>query len=136
VTVVVFLSTSCPIANGALVRLDALARDLARDTGVEDDVRIYGVVSDRSVTRAHVAAHYEERPTGFPILFDASGMLREALGPTHVPEAFVFDAAGRLAYRGAIDDAFAAVGRRRPAVTSHHLADAIAVVRRGRPDDR
>ena len=126
-TVVVFLSLSCPIANAALPRLDAVAN--AEGPGLA--VRLYGVVSDRSVTRAAAAAHSRERPTTFPILFDASGTIREALAPTHVPEAFVFDDTGRLAYRGAIDDAFAAVGRRRPAVTRHHLADAVAAIRRG-----
>jgi len=126
-TVVVFLSLSCPIANAALPRLDALVT--AEEPG--RSVRLYGVVSDRSVTRAAAAAHYRERPTTFPILFDASGAIREALAPTHVPEAFVFDDTGQLAYRGAIDDGFAAVGRRRPNVTRQHLADAVAAVQRG-----
>ena len=126
-TVVVFLSISCPIANAALPRLEAVANA----EGPGRTVQVYGVVADRSVTRAAAAAHYRERPTTVPILFDASGTIREALAPTHVPEAFVFDDTGRLAYRGAIDDAFAAVGRRRPAVTRHHLADAVAAIRRG-----
>ncbi len=126
-TVVVFLSISCPIANATIPRLEAVANA----EGTNWAVRLYGMVSDRSVTRAAAAAHFRERPTTFPILFDASGTIRDALAPTHVPEAFVFDDAGRLAYRGAIDDAFAAVGRRRPAVTKHHLADAVAAIQRG-----
>jgi hypothetical protein len=142
VTVIVFLSTTCPIANAALGRLDAVA-PVAVDTPAgdspaegdraADDVRIFGVVSERALTRAEAVAHFEERPTRFPILFDASGSLREALAPTHVPEAFLFDRSGRLAYRGAIDDAYAAVGRRRPGLTRQYLADAIAATRRGTP---
>jgi len=137
-TVIVFLSTTCPIANAALGRLDAVvgeapAGDSSTDGDQADgDVRIFGVVSERSLTRAAAVAHFLERPTRFPILFDASGVLREALAPTHVPEAFLFDTNGRLAYRGAIDDAYAAIGRRRPVVTQRYLADAVASIRKGR----
>ena len=137
VTVVVFLSTSCPIANAALGRLDTdvLGQPAGSSSADGDqpvsDVRMFGVVSERSLTRAAAAAHFQERTTRFPILFDASGALRAALAPTHVPEAFVFDQGGRLAYRGAVDDAYAAVGRRRPAVTQRSLADAVAAIRRG-----
>lgn len=138
-TVIVFLSTTCPIANAALGRLDAVVGEAgAADPPTEvdqaeGDVRIFGVVSDRSLTRAAAVAHFQERPTSFPILFDASGAVRKALAPTHVPEAFLFDTNGRLAYRGAIDDAYFAVGRRRPVVTQRYLADAVTAIRTGVP---
>jgi hypothetical protein len=50
------------------------------------------------------------------------------LKPTHVPEAFFINAGGELVYRGAIDNAYEAVGRRRVNVENHYLEDAIKAV--------
>lgn len=127
VRVIVFLSTECPIANGSLPALAAAARRFARGAD------LFGVVSDPTVSRAAAARHFAGFDVPYPVLFDASGKLREALGPTHVPEAFVVDPAGRLVYRGAIDNAWEAVGRRRPQTERHFLTDAVAATIAGRP---
>jgi len=141
-TAVVFLSTTCPIANAALPGLDALAARLAAEAempgaSASDEtmtpVRCLGVVSEPNVTRAAAVAHFSARSSRLPILFDASGDVRSALRPTHVPEAFLFDVSGTLVYRGTVDDAFAAVGRRRTAVSRRFLEEAIAAVARGEP---
>jgi hypothetical protein len=124
VTALVFISTTCPIATAALPRLDALADRLADAAAF----RCFGILSDPAVTRAAAAAQFAERRARLPILFDASGDVRAVLKPTHVPEAFLFDASGALVYRGAIDDEFAAVGLRRSAIRRHFLHDAIAAV--------
>ena len=139
-TALVFLSTTCPIANAALPGLDALAERLAADVErsgafVSDHKRMpvqcFGVISDPAVTRAAAVAHFSARSRRLPILFDASGDVRAALRPTHVPEAFLCDASGELVYRGAVDDMFAAVGRRRAVVSRRFLEEAIAAVSRG-----
>ena len=49
------------------------------------------------------------------------------------PEAAVFDAAGRLAYHGRIDDRYVDFGVDRPAPTTHDLADAVTAVLAGAP---
>lgn len=46
-------------------------------------------------------------------------------GATVTPEAAVYTADGRLAYRGRIDDTFFGWGRRRGAVTERNLRDAV-----------
>ena len=68
----------------------------------------------------------------FPVLFDASCILAQALKPTHTPEAFVLNAEGRLVYRGRIDDLYADLGKKRIEATQHELADAIAAVLDGK----
>lgn len=120
VRVFVFLSTECPVANGYTTTLNELS------TKFPEQLEFYGVVSDPSVTRTQAAKHFTEYKATFPVLFDASGLLTAALKPSHVPQAFVLDRDGRLVYRGAIDNAWEAVGRRRPKAEKHYLADAIA----------
>lgn len=131
--VCIFLSTECPIANGYIPELNrqygALRQSASR-------VAFYGVISDRSITRAAAARHSADFKIEFPVLFDASGCLAGALKPTHTPEAFVIDARGRLAYRGRIDDVYADLGKRRPAPTERTLADAVASVLAGRAPPR
>lgn len=125
IRVFVFLSTECPIANGNIPTLNQLHRELGR-TGT---AKLFGVVSDPFTTRGEAARHYRDYQTRFPILFDSSRQLCEQFQPSHVPEAFVVDATGRLAYRGAIDNAWEAVGKRRQVVTSHYLAEALERLR-------
>jgi hypothetical protein len=126
----VFLSTECPIANSYVPTLNRLYE--ATGAGASD-IELFGVLSDRSVTRTEAAKHFAEYQAKFPVLFDSSGQLQEALDPTHVPEAFVIDADGRLIYRGAIDDVWGEIGRRKPQATKTWLADALSAAAEGKP---
>jgi hypothetical protein len=121
----VFLSTTCPVANSYTATLNRLAE------GLPDNVRLFGVIADPFVTHQEAAQHFQEYAVSFPILFDGSGLLVEQLKPTHVPEAFVFDRDSRLVYRGAIDNAYESIGRRRTNVEHHFLRDAINAAANG-----
>jgi len=125
---VVFLGTECPVAREYVPELNRIAKSLA-----DRPARLLGVISDPHTTRAQAAAFAKEFKIEFPVLFDASGELKKLLAPTHVPEALVLDASGRVAYRGRINDLYAAVGTKRPTITTHELADAIAAVLEGKP---
>jgi peroxiredoxin len=123
----VFLSTECPISNGYLKTLNELHAKFAAKS-----VDLFGVVADSTVTRSRTSKHFAEFKTTFPILFDASGLLLPALKPTHVPEAFVLNQDGQVVYRGAIDNAWEAIGRRRPKAEKEFLADAITAALGGK----
>lgn len=125
VRVFVFLSTSCPISNSYTQELNRLSQL------PHANVTFYGVVSDPFVTRREAVEHFREFKTKFPVLFDGSGLLSEALQPTHVPEAFVVDQEQRLVYRGAIDNAYVSIGRRRASVEEHYLREAIKATAKG-----
>ena len=122
----VFLSTTCPISNSYITELNRLAKALPQG------VQLYGVVSDPNTTRVSASNHFAEYKSTFPILFDASMLMSLSLGPTHVPEAFVLNPAGELVYRGAIDNAYQSIGRRRANVEHHYLQDAIDAVAAGK----
>ncbi|HUG93790.1 MAG TPA: redoxin domain-containing protein [Planctomycetaceae bacterium] len=125
--VLVFLAPDCPISNGSIPELNRLAGSFG-GRGVE----WFGVVADRAVSRRRAVEHYRAYEPAFPLLFDASGELLEVLGPTHVPQCFVLDAAGRVRYSGRIDDRQASLGRQRPLVERRFLADALEDVLAGR----
>jgi hypothetical protein len=127
VRVFVFLSPECLISNAYTKTLNDID---ARFTG--KGVDLFGVVADATVTRSQATKHFAEFKTAFPVVFDASGLLLQALKPTHVPEAFVVDRNGRLVYRGAIDNSWEALGRSRPQAEKEFLADAIAAALSGK----
>jgi hypothetical protein len=118
----VFLSTSCPISNSYISELNRLTQALP--PGVE----LFGVLSEPTTSRQHASKHFAEYKAEFPILFDGSQLLLDVLKPTHVPEAFFINAVGEVVYRGAIDNAYEAIGRRRVNVENHYLEDAIKAV--------
>ncbi|MGQ0635392.1 MAG: redoxin domain-containing protein [Planctomycetaceae bacterium] len=120
--VIVFLSTDCPIANGYLPELNRVCGQFSSRVGRVD---FFGVISDRETTLAAAIKHSADFKPEFPMLFDASGDLAAILRPTHVPEAFVFDRAGALVYRGRIDDSWVELGKRRSSATKHELREAL-----------
>ncbi len=126
----VFVSTECPISNGYIKTLNELHAMIAKSGKVAE---FFGVVSDPTVTRTQAAKHFAEFKAEFPILFDASGLLAQVLMPSHVPEAFVLDGDGELVYRGAIDNSWEAIGRRRPKAEKEFLNDAITLASSGKP---
>lgn len=129
-TVVVFLSTECPISNSYLPLLNRMASKYRRR-----DVEFFGVISDPHVTRSEAAKHRKEYRISFPILFDASGGLRQALAPTHTPQVFVLDRNGSSVYDGMIDDQFVDLGRRKTRVEHKYLRDALQAAIDGRKAD-
>ena len=46
----------------------------------------------------------KQRGMHYPYVVDATSDLARAFGATRTPEAFLFDAAGKLVYHGTIDD--------------------------------
>jgi peroxiredoxin len=127
ITAIVFLGTECPISRRAVPTLNELHANLD-----QRDVQIVGVISDPSVTRKAAATFRDEYKAAFTILFDGSGTIARQLKPTHVPEAFVLDRAGRVAYRGRIDDSFVAPASPKTIVSHHELADALDDLLTGR----
>ncbi len=124
----VFMTTECPIAREFVPELNRLAGTLS-----DKPVKFLGVISEPDLSRAEAVAFQKEFKIEFPLLFDASGELAAELKPTHVPEAFVLDVDANVVYRGRIDDRYRELGKKRPAPTTHELADAIAAVLEGKP---
>jgi peroxiredoxin len=97
--VFVFLSTQCPVSKSYGPRLQELAKDYA-----PRGVAIFGVNSNWEESLTAVAQEAKAQSLPFPMIKDAGGALARRLGATVTPEAVLLDGAGRICYRGRIDD--------------------------------
>lgn len=98
VTVLVFLSTICPISDAYQDRLRALM-----EATQGQPVRWLLAVANDNESPAEIAAYASD--TKLPILIDRYGMMADRFGAVMTPEAIVLDARGAVRYKGAIDDA-------------------------------
>ena len=130
-TVVIFVTTTCPIANATMPSIRRL-HETAGKLGAD----LVLVHPDPLVTPKQAFEHADRRKLEMDILLDADQRLARSLGARVVPEAFVLqrtEQGWQTRYRGPVDDLYAGVGRRRRAATTFHAADAIQKIRSGLP---
>ena len=125
-TALIFVSTRCPVSNMYNERMQKLAEDY-RAQGV----RVVGINSNKEETAEEIAAHSKEKGLTFTILKDAGAKIADRLGAGRTPEVFLLDAAGKLVYHGAVDNAQNPV-----MVNTHHLRNAIDSVISGKPVEK
>jgi len=100
---VMFLSRHCPFVQHVAPELARLGRDYGDRIGMvgiaSNDAALYP--DDAPVSMAAMA---REAGFAFPVVFDESQEVAKAYAAACTPDFFLFDAAGRLAYRGQLDD--------------------------------
>lgn len=127
-TLVVFTCNACPWAKRWEERIVKLGNEYAgRGVGViainsNDPAK----VSDDGYEQMRDRA--KEKGFSFPYVVDATSDVARAFGATRTPEAFLFDAAGKLVYHGTIDDNADDPDK----VQAHYLKDALDAVVGGR----
>jgi peroxiredoxin len=124
-TVLIFVSTKCPVSNAYNERMRKLADDY-RAKGVN----VVGVNANSTETAEDVKSHAAEHKLAFVVLKDEGNKLADRLGARVTPEAFLLDAGGKLVYRGRIDNADP---RQNQPVTSDDLRNAIDETLAGKP---
>lgn len=127
-TVLLFVSTDCPISNRYAPELGRLAQTFS-----SSGVRFFLVYPNASDEDAAIRKHRESFPFPGETVRDRDHALVRLAQATVTPEAAVFDAVGRLVYHGRIDDRYADFGVDRPAPTRRELHDAIDAVVGNRP---
>lgn len=126
-TVLLFVSTHCPISNRYAPTIRALAGAWA-DRGV----RLWLVYPDPDDDVAAIHAHQAEFALALPTLRDPEHLLVARAGVRVTPEAAVFGPDTAMpAYRGRIDDRVQDFGNVRPEASVHDLRDAVDAVLRG-----
>jgi AhpC/TSA family protein len=127
-TVLLFVSTDCPISN-------RYAPDVRRlhDRYAKDGVVFRLIYSNPADSVDDIRDHLKSFSYPGMALRDLHHDVVKQAGATITPEAAVYDSRGRLTYRGRIDDRYSAVGVERATPTRHDLQDAIAATITGKP---
>jgi peroxiredoxin len=125
-TVLIFVATRCPVSNAYNERMEKLYEDY-KARGVS----VIGINANSTEPAEEVKSHAKEKNLNFVILKDSDNKISDRLGAGHTPEVFFLDAAGKLVYHGAIDNAM------NPAmVNTNHLRNAIDATLAGKSVER
>ena len=114
-TVLMFISTQCPVSNGYNERMVKL-----NETFGGKGIAFIGINANKEEDVKAIAAHSKEHGFIFPVLKDEQNKIADAYGAQVTPETFVLNPQGKLLYHGRIDDS-----RNLAKVKSNDLADAL-----------
>jgi peroxiredoxin len=115
-TVLIFISTQCPVSNAYNERMEKLAQDY-KGRGIS----VVGINANAPESMDDIKAHAAQHNLTFMILKDAGNKVADQLDATNTPEVFFLDASGKLVYRGRIDNSRSG-GQ---SISSNDLRDAI-----------
>ena len=121
-TVLIFVSTRCPVSNAYNDRMAELASRYQ-----PQGVRFLGVNSNKAEMPDEIASHAKDHKLSFPVLKDAGNKVADLYGASVTPEAFVIDPSGVLRYHGRIDNS-----QDRGDVKSRDLAEALDALLAGK----
>ncbi len=126
-TLVVFICNHCPWSRAWEARITALGNEYLGQ-GVQS------IAINSSNPAAYPDNAYPEMQDRaesvqmkFPYVVDEGAVVARAFGVQKTPEAYVFDAEGKLVYHGAVDDN----PNDEAAVTKHYLKDALEALVKG-----
>lgn len=98
-TVLIFISTRCPVSNAYNERMVALAKEY-QAKGFE----FFGINANKAENPAAMKNHARSHHWNFTVLKDENNVIADRFSASVTPEAFVIDNHGVLRYHGRIDD--------------------------------
>jgi len=103
-TLVIFVCNHCPFVKAWQDRMVQIANE-----GVKQDIAAVFVNSNDPTAIpeddvAHMKQLAKDKGYAFPYVVDDGSAVARAFGATRTPEAFLFNADGKLVYHGTIDD--------------------------------
>ena len=122
-SVVMFISTRCPISNAYNGRMTAIAKKYAAQ-----GVSFVGIDSDQNEPKAEVASFTKDKGFPFPVLVDPGNKVSDAYSAHVTPETYVINSRGVLVYHGRIDNDMDVSSAK-----THELADALDATLAGQP---
>ncbi len=98
-TVLIFVSTRCPVSNAYNERMVELAGEYQ-----PKGFQFLGINANKAEEPAELASHAKENDWNFPVLKDTGNVVADQLNAAVTPEVFLLDGQGVLRYHGRIDD--------------------------------
>ena len=132
-TIVFFFGVGCPIVK---LQMAEFSKD--PDSPIYRDFHWIGINSNQQDSLAEIANFVRFNDLDqLPIamLKDPGNEIADRFHATRTPEVFLFDATGKLAYRGAVDDRYG-YGVQRLEAENKFLLDAMRAVQVGQPVSR
>lgn len=127
-TVLLFVTTDCPIANSYAPEINRLCKQYE-----PEKIAFYLVYADPTIPLKEQRKHVREFGYRCPAIRDVKHILVNMVKAKVTPEAAVLSPEGRLLYRGRIDDRYLDFGKKRPHATTYDLRDALDAIVRGKP---
>ena len=125
-TVFIFLGHECPVTQQYMPLLRQLHENYQ-----PKGVAFCGIFLPNTGKPEEFRRFARLHEVPFRLMIDRKGRCVQWLQASIVPEVFVVDSVGKVLYRGAIDDRFYALGKRRPEVRENYLKDALAAIVNG-----
>ena len=127
-SVLIFGATECPISNSYAPEIKRIAEAYR-----EHAIKITFVHVDPDLSDSDAAKHAKDYglDTLDSIVVDRQHELVKRAQATITPEVAIFTPGGTLAYRGRINNRYAAFGDRRTEATIHDLRDALDAILAG-----
>jgi len=123
----IFVSVECPISNRYAPEVRRLHDKFAAQ-GIEFSL----VYPNPMEPVAAIRRHLKDYSYPMRALRDPRQELAKVAGATITPEAAVFDARGRVLYRGRIDDRYVSLGVERPVASRRDLDEALTDIVAGK----
>lgn len=99
ITVIVFISTRCPMSNAFNARINSLYTELSAR-----GVKFFVVHSNADESLDEVRHHAERMEYDFPVYKDENNVVADLVGAIATPDSVVLDENGILRYHGIIED--------------------------------
>ena len=127
-TVLIFVAHDCPISNAYTPEINRIYK-----TYTPKRVAFYIVYAEPGLTAATARKHRQEFGHQSPALLDPRHNLVKKTGVTVTPEVAVLSPAGKVLYRGRIDDRYVTWGKQRYQPTTRDLRQALESVLNRKP---
>ncbi len=128
--VILFVATDCPISNRYAPEVKRIYERFK-----DEAIPFYLVYTRPDESFEDIQKHLHDFDYPMTALVDKERQLTEHTGAQVTPEAVVFDAKGKMIYRGRIDDRFEDFGLSRQESTTHELEDVMALIAEGKTQD-
>lgn len=127
-TVLLFITTDCPIANSYAPEIKRICADYERER-----IAFFLVYADPSIPLKETQKHTKEFGYRCPTIRDAKHTLVKKTKASVTPEAVILSPEDKLLYRGRIDDRYLDFGKKRTHPTTRDLRDALDAIVRDKP---
>jgi Redoxin len=130
-TVYVFLSEDCPVCQNQTLPLRELYTQFKNQR-----VGFVAVFSNPSSADSTILSFRARYDLQFRAIFDSTQQIAKRLNAQITPDVVVVNHTENdaVVYRGAVDNAYPALGKRRTIVTEHFLHDALTALLKGSKD--